>query len=70
MATRRIVATEKTMLDQDETVDEKSNISPAVPRCDHRLLSFPLFFHANSQANPMQNYPAMSSSSSLPSPLP
>ncbi|KAI5463047.1 hypothetical protein BGZ63DRAFT_380384 [Mariannaea sp. PMI_226] len=31
MATRRIVATEKTILDQDETVDQKSNISPAVP---------------------------------------
>ncbi|CAM1507267.1 Fc.00g069080.m01.CDS01 [Cosmosporella sp. VM-42] len=32
MATRRIVATEKTILDKDETIDEKSNIGPAVPR--------------------------------------
>ncbi|KAH6895204.1 hypothetical protein B0T10DRAFT_477373 [Thelonectria olida] len=31
MATRRIVASEKTILDQDDTVEEKSNISPAVP---------------------------------------
>ncbi|KAF7543622.1 hypothetical protein G7Z17_g10589 [Cylindrodendrum hubeiense] len=31
MATRRIIATEKTILDRDDTVEEKSNISPAVP---------------------------------------
>lgn len=31
MATRRIVNTEKTVLDQDDHNEEKSNISPAVP---------------------------------------
>ncbi|KPM43621.1 hypothetical protein AK830_g2918 [Neonectria ditissima] len=39
MATRRIIATEKTILDADEPVEEKSNISPAVPKCD---LSLPI----------------------------
>jgi hypothetical protein len=32
MATRRIVNTEKTVLDQDDHNEEKSNISPAVPK--------------------------------------
>lgn len=32
MATRRIVNTEKTVLDQDDQSEEKSNISPAVPK--------------------------------------
>ncbi|KAM0451360.1 hypothetical protein ACHAPV_005344 [Trichoderma viride] len=31
MATRRIVNSEKTILEKDDTVEEKSNISPAVP---------------------------------------
>lgn len=32
MATRRIVATEKTFLDKDDPVDETSSTAPAVPR--------------------------------------
>ncbi|KAH7326472.1 vacuolar ATPase assembly integral membrane protein [Stachybotrys elegans] len=32
MATRRIISTEKTILDQDEQPEEKSDISPAVPK--------------------------------------
>lgn len=32
MATRRIVNSEKTLLDQDDQPEEKSNISPAVPK--------------------------------------
>lgn len=32
MATRRIVASEKTFLEKDDHPEEKSNISPAVPR--------------------------------------
>lgn len=32
MATRRIVATEKTILDKDEPLEERSDISPAVPQ--------------------------------------
>ncbi|PNP42952.1 hypothetical protein TGAM01_v201590 [Trichoderma gamsii] len=31
MATRRIVNSEKTILEKDDTAEEKSNISPAVP---------------------------------------
>jgi len=31
MATRRIVGSEKTIIDKDDNNDEKSNISPAVP---------------------------------------
>jgi hypothetical protein len=32
MATRRIVATEKTFLDKDDPIDEHSSTAPAVPR--------------------------------------
>jgi hypothetical protein len=32
MATRRIVATEKTFLDKDDPIDENSSTAPAVPR--------------------------------------
>lgn len=32
MATRRIIATEKTILDKDDHIEEKSNIAPAVPK--------------------------------------
>lgn len=32
MATRRIIATEKTILDKDDPVEEKSDIDPAVPK--------------------------------------
>ncbi|KAM3562292.1 hypothetical protein MY1884_001890 [Beauveria asiatica] len=32
MATRRINASERTILEKDDTEDEKSNISPAVPQ--------------------------------------
>lgn len=32
MATRRIVSSEKTILEKDDTAEEKSNISPAVPK--------------------------------------
>lgn len=32
MATRRIVASEKTVLEKDDTATEKSDISPAVPK--------------------------------------
>ncbi|KAH6610874.1 vacuolar atpase assembly integral membrane vma21 [Trichoderma cornu-damae] len=32
MATRRIVQSERTILDQDDTAEEKSNTSPAVPK--------------------------------------
>ncbi|KAL6858533.1 hypothetical protein J3F83DRAFT_749993 [Trichoderma novae-zelandiae] len=31
MATRRIIASEKSILEKDDTAHEKSNISPAVP---------------------------------------
>jgi hypothetical protein len=43
MATRRIVATEKTILDKDDGPQEKSNIAPAVPRdVIFKLLAFTL----------------------------
>lgn len=43
MATRRIIATEKTILDRDDTVEEKSNISPAVPNdVIFKLIAFTL----------------------------
>jgi hypothetical protein len=32
MATRRIIATEKTILDKDDPIEEKSDIAPAVPK--------------------------------------
>lgn len=32
MATRRIVASERTILEKDDTHEEKSNIAPAVPK--------------------------------------
>ncbi|RFU72829.1 vacuolar atpase assembly integral membrane vma21 [Trichoderma arundinaceum] len=32
MATRRIIASERTILEKDDTAEEKSNISPAVPK--------------------------------------
>ncbi|KAF4962525.1 hypothetical protein FSARC_9392 [Fusarium sarcochroum] len=42
MATRRIVATEKTFLDKDDPIDdEKSNTAPAVPnQVIYKLLAF------------------------------
>ncbi|RSM16517.1 Vacuolar ATPase assembly integral membrane protein VMA21 [Fusarium oligoseptatum] len=41
MATRRIIATEKTILDKDDTIEEKSNIAPAVPNdVIYKLLAF------------------------------
>ncbi|KAG9507067.1 vacuolar ATPase assembly integral membrane protein vma21 [Fusarium musae] len=41
MATRRIVATEKTFLDKDDPVDEHSSTSPAVPsQVIYKLLAF------------------------------
>ncbi|KAF5023150.1 hypothetical protein F66182_4783 [Fusarium sp. NRRL 66182] len=41
MATRRIVATEKTFLDKDDPVDETSNTAPAVPsHVIYKLLAF------------------------------
>ncbi|KAJ4272296.1 vacuolar ATPase assembly integral membrane protein vma21 [Fusarium torreyae] len=42
MATRRIVATEKTFLDKDDPIDdEKSNVAPAVPnQVIYKLLAF------------------------------
>ncbi|KAH0498825.1 hypothetical protein TgHK011_006055 [Trichoderma gracile] len=41
MATRRIVASEKTILEKDDTAQEKSNISPAVPKdVIYKLLGF------------------------------
>ncbi|KAI9171989.1 Vacuolar ATPase assembly integral membrane protein vma-21 [Paramyrothecium foliicola] len=43
MATRRIVATEKTILDRDDAPLDKSNISPAVPKdVIYKLLAFTL----------------------------
>ncbi|KAH7160214.1 hypothetical protein B0J13DRAFT_616998 [Dactylonectria estremocensis] len=44
MATRRIISTEKTILDRDEHhVEEKSNISPAVPNdVIFKLIAFTL----------------------------
>ena len=33
MATRRIVSSEKTILEKDDYAEEKSNITPAVPKC-------------------------------------
>ncbi|POR31628.1 Vacuolar ATPase assembly integral membrane protein VMA21 [Tolypocladium paradoxum] len=32
MATRRIISSEKTILEKDDRTEEKSNISPAVPK--------------------------------------
>ncbi|KAL6920113.1 hypothetical protein FSHL1_004090 [Fusarium sambucinum] len=44
MATRRIVATEKTFLDKDDPIDETSSTAPAVPRYNsqviYKLLAF------------------------------
>jgi len=41
MATRRIVGSEKTIIDKDDNNDEKSNISPAVPgHVIYKLLAF------------------------------
>ncbi|KAI1043707.1 hypothetical protein LB505_003699 [Fusarium chuoi] len=41
MATRRIIATEKTFLDKDDPVDEHSNTAPAVPsQVIYKLLAF------------------------------
>ncbi|KAL3606487.1 vacuolar ATPase assembly integral membrane protein vma21 [Fusarium poae] len=41
MATRRIVATEKTFLDKDDPIDETSNTAPAVPsQVIYKLLAF------------------------------
>ncbi|TFB05688.1 Vacuolar ATPase assembly integral membrane protein [Trichoderma ghanense] len=41
MATRRIIASEKTILEKDDTAQEKSNISPAVPKdVIYKLLGF------------------------------
>ncbi|KAM5361609.1 hypothetical protein ACJZ2D_013003 [Fusarium nematophilum] len=41
MATRRIIASEKTILDKDDPVEEKSNTSPAVPKeVIYKLLAF------------------------------
>ncbi|KAL6896164.1 hypothetical protein HDV57DRAFT_481482 [Trichoderma longibrachiatum] len=41
MATRRIVASEKTIFEKDDTAQEKSNISPAVPKdVIYKLLGF------------------------------
>ncbi|KAG7420932.1 hypothetical protein LZL87_001604 [Fusarium oxysporum] len=41
MATRRIVATEKTFLDKDDPIDENSSAAPAVPsQVIYKLLAF------------------------------
>ncbi|KAL7820403.1 hypothetical protein V8C44DRAFT_316483 [Trichoderma aethiopicum] len=41
MATRRIVASEKTIFEKDDTAQEMSNISPAVPKdVIYKLLGF------------------------------
>jgi vacuolar ATPase assembly integral membrane protein VMA21 len=46
MATRRIVSSEKTFLEKDDTTDfspsagEKSNIAPAVPLYDYSIISY------------------------------
>ncbi|WAO83392.1 Vacuolar ATPase assembly integral membrane protein VMA21 [Fusarium falciforme] len=41
MATRRIIATEKTILDKDDPIEEKSDIAPAVPKdVIYKLLAF------------------------------
>ncbi|KAK7599979.1 hypothetical protein BFJ63_vAg7936 [Fusarium oxysporum f. sp. narcissi] len=41
MATRRIVATEKTFLDKDDPIDENSSTAPAVPsQVIYKLLAF------------------------------
>ncbi|RGP79384.1 vacuolar atpase assembly integral membrane vma21 [Fusarium longipes] len=41
MATRRIVATEKTFLDKDDPIDEVSSTAPAVPsQVIYKLLAF------------------------------
>ncbi|KAI3586271.1 hypothetical protein IWW34DRAFT_718049 [Fusarium oxysporum f. sp. albedinis] len=41
MATRRIVATEKTFLDKDDPIDENSRTAPAVPsQVIYKLLAF------------------------------
>ncbi|RBR07656.1 uncharacterized protein FIESC28_10555 [Fusarium coffeatum] len=41
MATRRIVATEKTFLDKDDPIDETSSTAPAVPsHVIYKLLAF------------------------------
>ncbi|EMT66689.1 vacuolar ATPase assembly integral membrane protein vma21 [Fusarium odoratissimum] len=41
MATRRIVATEKTFLDKDDPIDESSSTAPAVPsQVIYKLLAF------------------------------
>jgi hypothetical protein len=41
MATRRIVATEKTFLDKDDPIDETSSTAPAVPsQVIYKLLAF------------------------------
>lgn len=66
MATRRIIATEKTILDRDDAVEEKSNISPAVPKCDLSPSHLALDKRPLSLAKLTKN-PAMSSSSSSPS---
>ncbi|ODA76581.1 hypothetical protein RJ55_07851 [Drechmeria coniospora] len=43
MTTRRIISTEKNFLDQDDKPEEKSNISPAVPKhVIFKLLGFTL----------------------------
>ncbi|KAF4947270.1 hypothetical protein FGADI_10579 [Fusarium gaditjirri] len=43
MATRRIVATEKTFLDKDDPIDENSSSAPAVPsQVIYKLLAFTL----------------------------
>ncbi|RFN51568.1 vacuolar atpase assembly integral membrane protein vma21 [Fusarium flagelliforme] len=43
MATRRIVATEKTFLDKDDPIDETSSTAPAVPsQVIYKLLAFTL----------------------------
>ncbi|KJZ79140.1 Vacuolar ATPase assembly integral membrane protein VMA21 [Hirsutella minnesotensis 3608] len=43
MATRRIINTEKTLLEKDDHQEEKSNISPAVPKhVIFKLLGFTL----------------------------
>jgi hypothetical protein len=41
MATRRIVATEKTFLDKDDPIDEHTSTAPAVPaQVIYKLLAF------------------------------
>ncbi|KAF4448586.1 putative Vacuolar ATPase assembly integral membrane protein VMA21 [Fusarium austroafricanum] len=41
MATRRIIATEKTFLDKDDPIDENSSTAPAVPsQVIYKLLAF------------------------------